>query len=429
MMKEYLLDFIQSFLEVVFILSILKTVNPNARLGIIKAIVYAAILAGVATAVDAAHLSYHFVFSIIAILSFYILLKRPSRKHIGNYIVDLLISIVVFSIIQLLITWFAGLLSIDLIDDSVAIIVILAILIALFERLSHIVSIHAFLDKYYMPNRVMILLAIISALFLITIVFDMILYSGELFSAAIGQNIILVVVGYFVCSLILGISLIRINRISKENTAVLEYGEQVQNVVNEYRKSSHDFNHHIQMIMNLNENPDGSAKNQKLHDYIEAMKSEKKYLGDTSIIKDDVLVSAMLHQKKEYAKQNEINFTVRILSPLSEYKLPSIELIDLLVNLIDNAFEAVESLVTEDRCVYLDFDDGQIVVRNKTISGTGKVSTIKPNRFFEDGYSTKGTDRGFGLSNVLSIAKSFNIQVENDIENDFVIFRLVFKND
>jgi len=403
------------------------TINPNARLGIIKSIAYAAILAGAATAVDTAHISYHFVFSVIVGVALYLLFKRPARKHIVNYMVDILASNVVLALFQLIITGIAGLFSIDLVDDSVAIIIILAALIALFERLSYIVSIHAFLEKHYMPNRVMVLLAIISALFLVTIVIDLVLYSADLFSTVAGQNILLVVVGYFVCSLILGIIFIRMNRISKEKAAVLEYGEQLQNVVNEYRRSNHNFKHHIQMIMNLNENPDGTIKNRELQDYIEAVKSEKNYFGDTSIIKDDVLVSAMLHQKKEYARRNSINFTVCIHSPLSEYGLPNTELIDLLANLIDNAFEAVECLPSEDRDVYLDFDDCLIEVRNKAITGTGKGPLVKPGRFFEDGYSTKGADRGFGLSNVISIANSFGIKVSSDIDNVFVVFRLEFK--
>ena len=408
-MIEFIFIFTQSFLEVLFFLTIVKTINTNANLGVVRVIVYSTILATLATIMDLSQISYHFAFSIIASIALYLVFKRPTRKYIGYYVIDLLISFVILSVIQLIITGIAGLFSVNMVDNGVAIIIVLVGLIALFEKISSIIRLQSFLERHYIPYRITILFAIISVLFLITIVFDLILYSGELFSVETGTDILLVVIGYFVSNLVLGISFIRMNSMSKEKAAALEYGELLQSIVNAYRKSGHNFKHYLQMIINLNENPDGSAKNPELHKYLETIKNDKSYFGDTSIVKDDVLVSAMLHQKKGYAKQQAIDFTVNIAAFLSEYKLPNTDLIDILVVLIDNAFEAVEKLNPENRVVLLDFDENIIEIRNKASVSIVKNSSIKPDRFFDDGYSTKGSDRGFGLSNVLSIAETYDI--------------------
>ena len=425
-MIEVSLIFAQSFLEVMFFISIVKTINVNAKLGIIKAIIYSSILASIATVMDVSQLSYHFAFSIIASIALYLLLKRPARVCIVNYVIDLLIGFVILSVIQLIITGIVGLFSINILGHSYVLIVILIVLIFLFERLSLVVSIHAFFEKHYMANRITIIFAIISVLFLITIVFEIILYREDLFSIASWGVIILVIIGYFTSTLFFGVSLVRMRNIKKEKAAVLEYGELLQNIVNAYRKTNHNFKHHLQMIVNLNQNSNGTINNSELNEYIEGIIDGHNYIGDTSIVKDDVLISAMLHQKKGYARQQNISFSVRILSFLSEYKLPNIELIDILVNLIDNAFEAVEKLDSENRVVYLDFDEQKIEIRNKASIGMVKNNSLASDRVFEEGYSTKGSERGFGLSNVLSTAERYSIKVQNDIEGEFVIFRLEF---
>jgi hypothetical protein len=340
-------------------------------------------------------------------------------------VVDLLVGFVIFTVIQLLATGVAMLFSVNLIENWVAVICILAGLIVLFDRLSKLDGVHTFFEKYYKPYRAAIIFAVFSALFFITILFDMILYHEELFSAEQGERILLMVIGFFVLNLGLGIVVIRMDNISKERTAIEEYGKDLQNIVKDQRRVNHDHKNHLQMILSLNEGPDGIAKVTEIRDYIEKILGSRSRDGDITIIKDDVLISAMLNQKKQVANQKGIVFTYSDMSPLSEYKIPNTELIDILLNLIENAFEEVETLDKKNRAVNLVFGERMIEVSN-TVSARLAKNEDNTDHFAEDGYSTKGSGRGFGLGKVYSAAKTFGVRVETGIFANSVHFKLWF---
>jgi sensor histidine kinase regulating citrate/malate metabolism len=97
--------------------------------------------------------------------------------------------------------------------------------------------------------------------------------------------------------------------------------------------------------------------------------------------------------------------------------------------LIDNALEEVANLDAKNRIVHLEFDEDRIEIRNKISVRAGKDGPDNPLHMFEPGYSSKGADRGFGLSNVLSAAERYGIKVHNELRDDYVIFRLNFTKD
>ncbi|MBL2533689.1 GHKL domain-containing protein, partial [Klebsiella pneumoniae] len=85
------------------------------------------------------------------------------------------------------------------------------------------------------------------------------------------------------------------------------------------------------------------------------------------------------------------------LHPLPDHIKVS-HLITILGNIIDNAFDAVSGQ-EEKRVSFFVTDIGHDIVFEVIDSGIGipveKITTI-----FQKGFSTKGTDRGYGLANV-----------------------------
>ena len=429
MNTDLLLVYVQSFFEAFWLFTIISTININVKFGVVKSLVIPAILAALALIMDIYGTPYYAAFSIIASVALFLLFKRPARELVGYYIIDVLVSFVVVMVIQFVITSIAGLFSFDLLDNSVSILIILAIFIALFKWLSSKVYVHIFFEKYYLPYRTTILFAIISILFLMVIVLNIVSSERASFFINGSISINLLVIGYFIINMFFIVTLYRAKHATESRNVISGYSEYLQEIVNAYRASSHDLKHHLQIIQTFNTAADGTAKNEELDVYIQSLIEDGLGAGDTSLIKDDIFISALLLQKKEYATRKKIDFTVNMMSLLSNYSnsIPHTELIDVLNNLIDNAFEEVEKLDIENRVVQLDFADYYIEIRNKVSLSLSVSGTDQTDRFFDQGYTTKkGVDRGFGLSNVLSIAKRNHIEIKNKLIDGMIVFRLEF---
>ena len=427
MIPDLVLRLAQTFLEAITIIMIATTININIKLSIKKLLIYAAIPTALSLVVIYTQLPFHLAFSVALNIGLYLIIKWPPRKMIANYAIDILLAIGVLAVLQLMISGIAILTHIDLLGDENYITVFFLIgFIVIFALLSSVAKVHIFFEKYYMPYRPTILFSIVSLIILITIVLDLMYHLREVFATEGRVQIIALLIVYFVINLLLGFSLQRIKHLRDKSDALSKYGEHLQNVVNEYRTSVHDYKSHMQMIINLSQNQEEDGRKEKLEEYIQELAGEHIRKSDTSIITDDSVLSALLFQKQVYAKQNGIDFNVNIAGSVTAYHISQSELIDILVNLIDNAFEEVEKLGVENRIVQIDFDEHLIIVGNNVSTHTQMNDADK---FFMQGYSTKGAGRGYGLSNVVNIAKRNSIEIHNGLAGDFLRIRLKFPDE
>ena len=429
MSAHWLQIFVPSFLEGIAILAIAYAINTNAKIGIAKSLAFAAVFASLSYTMDHFQASYHIAVSTVAGIALFLALKRPTRKLIVNYTIDILLAFVVLTLAQLAITGIAGLFSVDLIQNEMAIIFILAGLAALAFWLSSKLSVRIFFEKYYMPNRLAILFSAISLMILITMIGNLVFFYEDVFAHDASGQIYFLLAGYFVATLSLGLILIRERKAAKNNAVMQKYGELLQNSIKQYIAHIHDYKNHMQMILALNKDEEGSIINKEQQAYIEGLISGQNRIEGVSIVQDSVPVSAMLNQQKEYARQRNIEFSVNVGRSVAPYRIPEIELVDILYNLINNAFEEAEKLDLENRLVQIDFGDGFFEIRNRVTLSLAKEETAGIDRFFEQGYSTKGSGRGFGLSNVLSSVKQNGIRLDRELVDGTIIFRLEFPED
>ena len=113
-------------------------------------------------------------------------------------------------------------------------------------------------------------------------------------------------------------------------------------------------------------------------------------------IKDPVLAGFLLG-RLSLARENGAIMILSEESFVPEPAKPEIvhELITIVGNLINNALDAVEESATKSICVHFSFDNNILTIE---VSDTGPGIDQKIQRhIFEQGYSTKGTDRGLGL--------------------------------
>lgn len=236
----------------------------------------------------------------------------------------------------------------------------------------------------------------------------------------------------------LSIGLIFVNLIIVKNGLKSEYEEKIlatykrylpmiDDLMKEIRKKQHEFDNHIQalnMIFVTNT------------DYKSIANTVKKYIGDiaednkgiTQLIKlDNKILSGFLYSKTIKAKNSGINFEINIKDYGFNTNLKDYELIEVLGNLIDNAFEAG----VENNCVKLEIkaEKNMSVVEVKNKHSYLDNNTII--KMFTPGYSTKATkNHGYGLTNVKKIIDNNNgkINIYNETVDgeNYIVFKVSF---
>ena len=140
-----------------------------------------------------------------------------------------------------------------------------------------------------------------------------------------------------------------------------------------------------------------------------------------------IIIKAIIYNKLCEADRLNIKFLFNVANNSLENNLNDYEISDMLNNLLDNAFEAVINS-TDDKVVILNiYEEGKtniVEVRNSGVA----INLAKIESIFERGFSTKkGENRGYGLYNVKKIAEKNGGNVQLSFEENYTVFRVLFK--
>lgn len=207
------------------------------------------------------------------------------------------------------------------------------------------------------------------------------------------------------------------------------YIQPLEELVKEIRAKQHEFDNHINAILNMHltvDNYDELVARQS--DYItEAVKENdgRQYLPLLKI--SDKVLAGFLYSKIVRAPayiQTELEVrNLEIISGISEHRL-----IEIIGTLADNAYEACTEELNRVIMI-LDSQNDKVIFEVKNRMRNVKLEDI--GRFFEKGYSTKSDDgnRGFGLYNakVLTESHGGEITVSTDFidERNYICFKVV----
>lgn len=173
------------------------------------------------------------------------------------------------------------------------------------------------------------------------------------------------------------------------------YVEEISKMFTTIRGQRHDFLNHVQVMSSMLK----MNKLEQLKSYMEDIVKEVHAV--TAIIShSSPAVAAFIQTKSEMAITRSIAFTYEIPNNLDiESSLKSIDLVKIMGNLVDNAFEESDNLSSEQRRVHLTIrvveDKLEIEVRNqgRLLSELDKQMIILP------GYTTKKAGHsGLGLA-------------------------------
>jgi Signal transduction histidine kinase regulating citrate/malate metabolism len=175
--------------------------------------------------------------------------------------------------------------------------------------------------------------------------------------------------------------------------------KNMEEIINIIRKEKHDFANHINVIRGLCLlNKPNTVE--RINDYVikisDTIHSSFRYL-DTG---NDYL-DGLLSIKNNYAMKNNINFKVIIDEPFSSIKIREDELISIISNLVDNAFDAFQSKSnSEDKEISITTFRKDKKFCIEVADNGDMISESIKRKIFDKGFSTKtkeSNDHGFGL--------------------------------
>ena len=216
----------------------------------------------------------------------------------------------------------------------------------------------------------------------------------------------------------------------QEKQAELEayrtYSAAFSDLITQIRARQHEFDNHISALCNLH---------YICKDYDELVKEQPKYAKDVIsnnrfhrlLVSGNPVLAGFLYGKLSSIQEQGIEVSYDF--HMSEFtsKIPVYLVVELIGNLLKNAVEAVNSQDVE-KLIHLSCTENEnefcLGVRNRS----EKIPLEEIGRFFQKGYSSKGSGRGLGLGlyNVKEISDKYGIDIvcnntEIDNQNWFLI--------
>ncbi|MCZ0703977.1 two-component system sensor histidine kinase AgrC [Natronobacillus azotifigens] len=237
---------------------------------------------------------------------------------------------------------------------------------------------------------------------------------------------------YFVLMFILSVILLR--NVKKENSIkqkemereqLFQYMQSLEHVNRDMQNFRHDYKNILLTMQGyMNENDMEGLK----HYFDECiMKVEENSLHHTYIYNQLdhiklVELKGILSSKILYAEELGVQVNIEIPNLIDQVDMNIIDLTRLVGILMDNALESSSDM--EDAQVNLALlkknDSFLLILENRV-----DVEFMNIEKLFQAGYSTKGKNRGRGLSNVRSIVHRYpNIMMNTRVENSYFIHEI-----
>lgn len=240
---------------------------------------------------------------------------------------------------------------------------------------------------------------------------------------AVVINLVLVLVFVIIVYLLYKES-IKSNKLSENYNILLNYLEQYEKEIEEKRKIVHDFKNQLIVI-----NGYADPSNTKLKEYISEIIKENRVIRDNYLVKNiDKIPSGLkgLIYYKFSQLDKSMNIDLLIKKKVKEFddlnSKVNKDVIKIVGILLDNAIESARA--SNDKYISLEMkkEDNKIliIIENSTDK---KVDTSK---IMGTGFSTKGKNRGYGLSIVNDIIKS-NDKIEFTINSYGSMFETILK--
>ncbi|AYU55674.1 quorum-sensing sensor histidine kinase AgrC [Staphylococcus debuckii] len=370
-----------------------------------------------------------FIVIIAAILYFYKKVKLYSFLTIIGSILILYLS----SMSTLLIFLLFDIRSLNIIIvNLIYILIFVSVSIVCSLSLRYLIKILR--QSYLSTNKIYITLVALFLFFTFVMLFTFMPSSID--KSSTFKLVIIVYVAFILAIVILviviSVSLLREMRYKRQMQEIdnyYKYTVRIEKINNDMRKFRHDY---VNILLSMSE---------FIRD--DDMEGLKTYFDkNITPLKDNIQTKSfkingiehlqirelkgLLTSKIIQAQENNIQVSVEVPDEINEISLNMIDLSRMVGIILDNAIEA--SLEIDNPLIQIGFikeeNSVMIIIMNKCAKDIPKVHEL-----FQEGFSTKGNNRGLGLSTLKEISESKdNVLLDTVIENDYFIQKLEIIN-
>lgn len=281
---------------------------------------------------------------------------------------------------------------------------------------------------YYMPNekrfrRIVVLASIMLLLLLIQFLFNL-AFSYSTFYTILHMSVqmsivlstIAMISAFIIMILIIQQLYILLGKESKYITQTA-YLQTMNELYTATRAESHDRINHMQTLYGFVQLGDMEETRAYLEELIGEITVTRNYMAT-----GHPALSALFYIKSGLASSRGIQLDIIAKTRVENLDIPPHELSRILGNLINNAFDSVETLPRDDRKVFIEVAKNDKKYRFR-IGNCGNLTPEAQKMIFTPGYSTKqGEHRGLGLYIVRQLVEKYRGQVEVDSREGLVTF-------
>lgn len=215
----------------------------------------------------------------------------------------------------------------------------------------------------------------------------------------------------------------------QEIEAYYEYTLRIESINNEMRKFRHDYVNILTTLSDYIREDDMPGLRKYFNENIVPMKDKLK----TRSIKMNGIeklkvreIKGLITTKIIQAQEKRIPISVEVPDEIDRIEMNTVELSRIIGIIVDNAIEASENL--EEPLINIAFIDNEesvtFIVMNKCSDDIPKIHEL-----FEQGFSTKGDNRGLGLSTLKELTDSNeNVLLDTVIENGYFVQKVEINN-
>lgn len=332
--------------------------------------------------------------------------------HIKKIIVNIIISIIVIGVTQMVLTFFVCyIFNMHKIED------IGLIVVAFIEFLLILIVTHSGKMKrlsIFLQNKERMLIISIGASIVLTLIW-LISYKKIRLMEAYQAILLFSAIGFV---LILSGQLVKYKVKAKEIETELKihkiYSDSFEALIDNIRLRQHEFDNHINTIYSQH------LFCNTFEELVDAQKSYCKLIIKENhfnklLSRDNPVIRGFLYGKFIEIDEMGIEISYQISVKKLDVGVPIYKLIELLGDLINNAVEALQLDKKRNKLhiEILETDMFYIEVRNES----PYISYDILGDFFNKGYSKKGEGRGLGLYNTKQICKEYGLEISCNNKN------------
>ncbi len=200
------------------------------------------------------------------------------------------------------------------------------------------------------------------------------------------------------------------------------YYEAYDQLIMLIRERQHDMKNHINAILSLSY----TTKN-----YDELIAKQEEYCGyviqqneQTKLVlsSGNPLIAGFLYSKIRQAESCHIDMEYKMGIQKTETVIPEYELVEMSGILLDNAIEALSGMEDENfvKKIFFSMQETESSIKILSANTSPYYEDDLTAYFFEPGYSSKGANRGLGLSKLKKLIQNRKgtIMVYNEMRND-----------